>query len=522
MKPGLRSLHCLLLAVLLAGGAGAGPALAQAPVEAPAREQGQLRLRYGAALRRGGQQDTGPGLSYAGHTLNDVALEASGFVDEGPGTARFGLRLGLQREAFTLLERTDSVTAGSLLRASLGPALHLAAGPLRAELGVGYELAQLPLFGDSRAPQLTRATRHAALLGARLQLPLARGLEVELRGGVPLTLAARTPSGDRVHARGLCAGAALLVPLAQRGRWRGTLVLDAQHLRDRVSAGADGVRSEQQLTRLGVALQLGLAQRPAPRWGALQLAVRDGLTGLPLRYVPVSLFAAGAEQGLRSSDGGGRLTAQGLPPGELRARLEVPGYLPVEGRVQVTAGGLAHLELRAQPVPFAPPPTGALRVRVLDATTGAPLAGALVELGAQSLESDGDGEVQVPWLEPGPHAVRVAHAQFQPGEEVVIVVAGSETQLPLSLTPLRARAPALLLGQVRSASLGRPLHATLRIPGVGLRTVTNEGGAFAVRLPGGTYRVIISAGQHLTQTKTVTVRDGEQAIFNVDLFPSRR
>ena len=200
----------------------------------------------------------------------------------------------------------------------------------------------------------------------------------------------------------------------------------------------------------------------------------------------------------------------------------MPGYLPTEAQVQVTAGGLAHLELRAQPVPFSPPPTGTLRVRVLDAASGAPLAGALVELAGQALESDGDGEVHAPWLEPGPHAVRVAHAQYHPGEEAVVVVAGSETVLPLRLTPLQARVPALLLGQVRSASLGRPLHATLRIPGVGLRTVTNSGGAFAVRVPGGTYRVIISAGNHLTQTKTLTVRDGEQAIFNVDLFPSRR
>ena len=215
------------------------------------------------------------------------------------------------------------------------------------------------------------------------------------------------------------------------------------------------------------------------------------------------------------------LTAEGLAPGTVQARVEVPGYLPAEGQVQVSAGGLAYLELRAQPIPFSPPPTGALRVRVVDGASGMPLAGALVEVDGETLESDGDGEVRAEWLTPGPHAVRVAHAQYRPGEEAAVVIAGSETPLPVPLTPLKARAPALLLGQVRSASLGRPLHATLRISGAGLRTVTNEGGAFAVRVPGGTYRVIISAGQHLTQTKTVTVRDGEQAIFNVDLFPSR-
>lgn len=527
MSSRLRSLRCLLLAVLVTGGMGVGSARAQVPVSAslqePAFERAQLRLRLGAALRRGGQQDAGPGLSYAGHTLNDVALEASGV---GPGfargalAARGGLRLSLQREAFSLREAGASFGATRLLRASLGPALHLGTGGVRAELGAGYELAQLPLFGDSRAPQLARATRHAALLGARLLLPLPLGLGVELRGALPVTLATREATGAAASASGLSAGAALHVPFAQRGRWAGTLVLDAQHVRDRVEAA--GARSQQRLNRLGLALQVGLQERPPSRMGALRVQVRDGRTGTPLRYVPVLLRSGGREQGLRTSDGAGELLAQGLAPGEHSARVELPGYLPAEARVHVVAGALARLELRAQPEPFSPPPTGTLRVRVVDATNRAPLAGALVELGGEALETDGDGEVRVPSLEPGPLAVRVAHAQYQPGEEAVLVVAGSETQLPVGLTPLRARAPALLLGQVRSASLGRPVRATLEIPDVGLRTVTNEGGAFAVRVPAGTYRVIISAGEHLTQTKRLTVREGEQAIFNVDLFPSRR
>ena len=512
MASRLRSPSWLLLVLLLAGGA--GPALGQV---ATAAEQAQLRLRYGAALRRGGQEDAGPGLSYAGHTLNDVGLEGAGFW-----SARWGLRLSLQREAFTLLDGSTPLAEASLLRGALGPALRLALGPLRTELGVGYELAQLPLFGDSRSPQLARATRHAALLGARAQLPLARGLRAEVRAGLPLTLAARAADGGEASASGLQLGAALLVPVGQRGRWTGALVLDAQHLRDQVRVPATGARSSQQLTRLGVALQVGLEPRLVPRYGALRLAVRDGRTGLPLRYAPVALTSVGHEQGLRSSDGQGLVTAEGLPPGELWARVEMPGYLPAEAHAQVTAGALASLELRPQPIPFSPPPTGTLRVRVTDATSGEPLAGARVQVGGEALETDGDGEVQAAWLTPGPVSVQVAHAQFRDAEEAVVVVAGSETQLPLALAPLRARAPAVLSGQVRSASLGRPVRAVLEVPQLGLRAVTNEGGVFAVRLPQGTWRVIISAGQHLSQTKRVSVQDGEQAIFNVDLFPSRR
>jgi hypothetical protein len=42
-----------------------------------------------------------------------------------------------------------------------------------------------------------------------------------------------------------------------------------------------------------------------------------------------------------------------------------------------------------------------------------------------------------------------------------------------------------------------------------------------MRVPGGTYSVIISAKGFITQQKSVTVKDGDQAIFNVDLFPGR-
>ncbi|MBF5042864.1 hypothetical protein FGE12_10730 [Aggregicoccus sp. 17bor-14] len=503
-------LHCLLFALLAACAAGAGSAQAQVP-------QAELRVRAGAALRSGGQQDAGPGLSYAGHTFDDLGLDAAAFVHP-----RLALRLSLQREAFSLVEGADAVTSGSLVRASLGPALRLGLGPLRAELGAGYELAQLPLFGDSRTPQLARAVRHAALLGARLQLPLPHGLQAELRGALPVTLAAHEAGGGAASASGFSAGAALLVPVAQRGRWSGALVLDAQHVRDAVASGDGSAHSTQRLTRLGLALQVALSEKVAPRSGALRLSVSDARTGLPLRYVPVALTSVGHEQGLRSSDGRGLLTAEGLAPGELWARLEVPGYLPAEARVQVVAGALTRLELLAQPTPYSPPPTGTLRVRVTDATSGEPLAGARVQLGEDALESDGDGTVSAPWLTPGPVAVRVSHSQYRDGEEAVVVVAGSETQLPVALTPLRKRTPALLSGQVRSAGLGRPLLAVLEIPRLGLRTITNAGGVFSVHLPPGTWRVVISAGEHLAQTKLVSVQDGEQAIFNVDLFPAHR
>jgi hypothetical protein len=69
---------------------------------------------------------------------------------------------------------------------------------------------------------------------------------------------------------------------------------------------------------------------------------------------------------------------------------------------------------------------------------------------------------------------------------------------------------------------GKPLQALLVIPEAKIRRRTDARGTFQVQLKQGRYRLVFSAPGHLSQTKVVTVRDGEQAIFNVDLFPKSR
>ncbi|MCE9673793.1 carboxypeptidase-like regulatory domain-containing protein [Myxococcus stipitatus] len=82
--------------------------------------------------------------------------------------------------------------------------------------------------------------------------------------------------------------------------------------------------------------------------------------------------------------------------------------------------------------------------------------------------------------------------------------------------------PATLTGQVRSARGGRPVAATLLIPQAKVKAKTDANGAFTFRVKGGTYRITISARGFLSQSKRVTLKDGEQAIFNVDLFPRQK
>ena len=75
------------------------------------------------------------------------------------------------------------------------------------------------------------------------------------------------------------------------------------------------------------------------------------------------------------------------------------------------------------------------------------------------------------------------------------------------------------LSLVRSTAGGRPVSAELEIPQAKIKTRADAKGAFSVTLPAGSYSVNISAPGYIAQTKNVTVRDGDQAIFNVDLHP---
>jgi len=497
----------LVLSVLLA----APSVQAEAVVE-----RASLRLRYGVALRDGRQVDVGPGVTHEGLTPNDLAVVGTGWL----GTSWFGAWAEVQREGFDLRDGALRITGGSLSRASVGPRARVFVGPLRAELGAGYGFAQLPHFHDSAAPVLLRGVRHAAVVNGAIRADLPLGLGLEARAELPVALAVRDALGERAEATGFSAGGALLVPLRRAETWTGTLVLDFQHVQDTVTL-ADGTESRQQLRRLGAALELAWhdgartprpVARPVVVPGRVTFRVLDASTGAPL---PGARVVVGDEELL--ADALGQVDVASLPPGPVSALVSAEGYAPTEATATVEAGVRSELEVHARPLP---PATGSLRVTVVNALTGVPLPGVPVSVGAVEARTDLAGQAWVEALSPGPVSISVKAAGFRPAEEAAFVVAGQEATLSVPLAvEQRKGVRATLAGQVRSARGGQPLAATLLITKARVRARTDAKGAFNVQVRGGTYRITISARGHLSQTKVVTLRDGERTIFNVDLFP---
>lgn len=502
------------LAMLLADAAAAQPdqLAAAAPQRPTALELFNVRARYGIAYRTGAQTDVGPGMSYSGVTPNDLSIGGSVyFIDY------LGLTASFAREAFSLNDGAGLVTGGALVRFQAGPVGRLPLGPLRLEPYVGYALHTLPVFGVSAAPTFAAVTRHGLLLAARAVLELGP-VEVEGKFELPVALAVVDPAAEVTNAQGLVAGGSVRVQLFRTGKLWWGLAADGQYVRDVVfGPSTDAVLvSTQEVGRFGLSVEVKWKDPPVepPRFGAVGVSLKDADTGAPLSG-EVVLELAGGERRLEA-DAAGAAGAQGLLPGPVVARAAVGGYLSAEARGELKAG--EHLPL-ALALKKEPPKLGAVVVVVTEVEGKKPLAGAQVTVGDKTVPTDERGVARFDALPPGPQGIAVALAGFQPGAEAASVVAGKDSEVAVALVPEKKQIPATITGIVRSTQGGRRIAAQLAIPEAKLKVKAAADGTFSVQVPAGTYSITISAAGFVSQTKSVAVKDGDQAIFNVDLHP---
>ncbi len=500
----------LLALALVSGPAWAEPSVSDAPTPAAGKDVFQARLRYGASLRSGSQNDaTSPGLTYSGATPNDLALSGWGWFLL---SQHLGAQLSFQREAFGLFDGSTRVTGGGLLKAGLGVAGRYWFGPLTIELDAGYAYQQLALFTYSADYVLSPGTRHAVLLAARAMVDVGP-VTVEGRGEYPLTLAATDGAGKAVTASGYAAGGGVRLQLFSVGALRWGLLADLMFVSDTMKNPA-GLSASQQMIRLGGAIDLKYQeeQTAGPSTGALVVTVVD--SDGQARLGGASVTVGGQTV---TADATGLASFSGVPLGAVEVKGSAGGYLPGEAPATVDARqpGALLLQLKKEP-----PRVGAVAVTVLDRETKKPLPGAKVSLGEQTAQSDQQGKASFSQLPPGPVGLKVSLDGYNPGEEAAQVAAGSVAAVEVVLAPAKKRLPATISGLVRSTVGGKAIAASLELPEAKIKTKANEKGAFTFDLPGGgTYTMRISARGFIAQTKSVTVKDGEEAIFNVDLHP---
>ena len=516
----MRALTALVVSALVGGwptgalaqDAAVSDSAAPTPVSKKrAEELFELRLRYGVAYRRGAQTDpTGPGLSFDGLTPNDPGLE--GWVwplFDG----LLGFSAGVSREGFALFDRTTNarVTGGGLFRAHGAATARFRLGPVRLEPVVGYSLIQVADFADSNAPTFRAGTRHGLLLAARGLVDLGP-VTIEGRFSYPVPLAANDGAGARATSTGFQAGGGVRVALFRTGTALWGLMIDASYSTDQIVSTID---ASQQHIRGGLSLDLQWKEeeKAAQRLAALKMNVVFDADGAPAPKARVAVQGAPTSPSLDET-GAGRL--DDLSPGSVTVRATLDGYDDAEASAVLSAGTETSVVLRLKKQA---PKVGSLIVTVIDKATGAALAGTTVIINGASATTDSKGMARFADLAPGAVTVELSAPGFTAKTEAATILAGLEATVNTALVSAKRRDPATVSGFVRSARGGAPVKANLLIPQANIKAKADDSGSFVFRLEGGTYTVTISAKGFTTQTKQVTVKDGDQAIFNVDLQP---
>lgn len=164
--------------------------------------------------------------------------------------------------------------------------------------------------------------------------------------------------------------------------------------------------------------------------------------------------------------------------------------------------------------------TGPGRIRGVISSEGKAVADAAVSSGAQKVTTDAEGRFALDEVGPGPVNVQVKATGFNDAEEIAQVPADGAATLDFTLVPRAVEVRATLRGLIRAKS-GETLKATVRVVERKLKLQVKADGRFSADVPSGKYTLIIEARGYVTQTKTVEVSGGDQAIFHAELERTR-
>lgn len=163
--------------------------------------------------------------------------------------------------------------------------------------------------------------------------------------------------------------------------------------------------------------------------------------------------------------------------------------------------------------------TGPGRIRGVVSSGEKLISGASIVSGAQRTSSDAEGKYVLEQAGPGPVKVMVKASGFTDAEEVAQVPAEAEAALDFVLVPQEVEVRATLRGLIRAKD-GTAVKATVRVVGLKLKIAVKDG-RFSADVPRGKYTLIIEARGFVTQTKSVEVSSGDQAIFHAEMERAR-
>lgn len=254
---------------------------------------------------------------------------------------------------------------------------------------------------------------------------------------------------------------------------------------------------------------------PTPELPSLVGSVRQEDKASPQGVLPVAGATVVVRNQTVTSDAAGAFSVSGLEAGPATVTVSAPGFKPSTREVVVTPGTPVQVLVTLVP------PSGPGSISgVVRASPEKPLAGVKLTAGALGATSDAAGAFTLGPVGPGPVKVKATLEGYAAADEVVQVAPEATTTLELTLEPLAQRSKARIRGVISSAA-GPVAKATVRIVELKLKQAVKADGRFEAEVAGGRYTLVIEAPKHVTQTRTVEVADGDQAIFQIELEKAR-
>lgn len=504
--------QALLLALVIA----TGSARAQAPaatVATPGDELAQVRLSGSVDDVSGSQTAAGQQTTYTGSSPSDIVIEGWGWL---PSLPWLGGTVRAEREGVGLFDGPTRVGAGAMLNASAGPAARLRLGALRLELALGYAYVQAISTTGTTGVALGGVSAHSAMLATRGNLTVGP-VDLEGRVGVASALAGDATGLDEWHF-----GGGVRVGVYRAGELDLGVRADVEFRQIYCTSAAAGEILFNR-NRYGLAFDLLLRSPEPPKAivkpaeGALRVVVLAASGETPLAAAQVEIERPpGSPPAPLMLGSDGTHTDPNLPPGPVIVRARLEGYLPAELRAEVVVGSEAEARLL---LVREPPKVGGLIATVRDNATKAPLANVTIKVGDASATTDAAGVARFGDLAAGAVSITFTAPGYKDGSDAAVIVVGVESPADLFLQPRAVKAPARISGRVRSARGGAPVAATVALKETSATSPTGPDGTFALSLPSGVYTVTISADGYVAQTKKISMREGESAIYNVNLVP---
>lgn len=327
-------------------------------------------------------------------------------------------------------------------------------------------------------------------------------------------------SGSGITANMLAVGAQLSIGALRLGPLQAGLGPTVEFVGGTALADA-GDGAERQFSQtdlrfgLGVTLQQWVEERVVPPpevKGPLagRVVLQDGAPAVDARVT-----LDGDATRATTTDLQGRFTFLAVAAGPHRLDATREGATPASAEVTTPLTGELVVTLGA--------PTGPGRIVGVVKQASGPVAGATVTTVGEpvvSVKSGADGSYALEKVGPGPVTVRVKADDFNDAEEVAQVSPAGVATLDFAMTPKAVAVQATLRGLIRAKS-GEAVKATVRVVELKLKLQVKADGRFSADVPSGKYTLVIEARGYVTQTKTVEVSGGDQAIFHTELERSR-